>query len=238
MVIRRHSVSNWAVQSPAQRSLDQQRCRVCWWRDRSVKWLVAACPYRKLSPSGRRELGDLSGLAAVGRQTDRSDFHFDKERKWDSDPVLTGPADAVRRFVADGLPPDVVAITGDVANKGRPEDYQEASRWIEGQLLPALPEGFASSRIVFVPGNHDVDREFVKRSARAVQSDLLTQRSQDSIADILGDEEERAVLLKRHDAFVAFVNRARPAGKALDAPWWSEVIGSGNCAVSSVPGAG
>lgn len=68
-----------------------------------------------------------------------SDFHLSAERRWDADPVLNGLTDTIREKVTRELPPDVVAITGDIAEKGRAEDYREARRWIDEGLRPALP---------------------------------------------------------------------------------------------------
>jgi len=152
-----------------------------------------------------------------------SDFHFDKARKWDADPVLMGLATTIGEFVKE-MPPDVVAITGDIANTGRARDYAEAQRWIDGKLRPVLPTRFPKSRILMVPGNHDGDRKLVKRSARSLQADLLRERSQDAIAEVLADRAERDGLLKRHDAYLAFANQFRPSRKKLDAPWWAETI--------------
>ena len=71
------------------------------------------------------------------------------------------------------------------------------ARWIDQGLLRALPPRFPKGRILIVPGNHDVDRSAVKRSADLLQKDLLDSRSQDDIAHVLDDPDERALLLKR-----------------------------------------
>ena len=89
-----------------------------------------------------------------------SDFHLGRERKWDSDPVFTELDGTIRKLVADGLKPDFVAITGDIAGKGKQEDYDEAHRWIDKGLCPALGPRFARKNILTVPGNHDVGNKF------------------------------------------------------------------------------
>lgn len=81
-----------------------------------------------------------------------SDLHLTTERRWDSDPVLAGLTEAIAEFVGTGLVPDIVAITGDIADKGRPEDYEEARRWIDDSLRPALGDEFPNSNILMVPG--------------------------------------------------------------------------------------
>jgi 3',5'-cyclic AMP phosphodiesterase CpdA len=87
--------------------------------------------------------------------------------------------------------PDVAVITGDIAQKGDAEDYAVAQQWLDKRLLPALGRGFHPSRLLLVPGNHDVDRGRVKDTAQATQERLLQAASQEKIANILADEDER-----------------------------------------------
>ncbi|MGO8752389.1 MAG: metallophosphoesterase family protein [Thermoguttaceae bacterium] len=153
-----------------------------------------------------------------------SDFHFSNRRKWDTDRVFLGLAAVIRGFQAQGLAPDLVAITGDIAKTGKPEDYQEAEKWLDGCLLPALGEGFPREHLLMVPGNHDADREAVKFVAQAVQAKLLIQGDQAAVADLLADPEERRPLLRRHDAYLEFVAKYRPANTGPAVPWWSDVF--------------
>jgi len=153
-----------------------------------------------------------------------SDFHFSAKRCWDSDSVLARLTEAIAEMVSGGLAPDVVAITGDIAHKGCAEDYEQARRWIDDKLRPVLPRRFPPDRILIVPGNHDVDREAVNLTARAVQSELSVGVDQDAIAEVLQDPEQRDVLLKRHNAYMDFANALRKAADALDVPWWSTTL--------------
>ena len=77
--------------------------------------------------------------------------------------------------------PDFVALTGDLADEGKKEDYAEAHRWIKKGLRKSLP-GFRRERFMFVPGNHDVDRAAVRHGARALQETLIKSYSQTKIA--------------------------------------------------------
>ena len=149
-----------------------------------------------------------------------SDFHFYEERRWDSDPVTRGLAEAIGEL-AGAHPPDVVAITGDIANRGRTSDYKEAFRWIEEGLIPALPQGFPRDRILMVPGNHDVDRSAVKATAKATQKELLASKLQDDIAGVLSDRGERSTFLKRHSAYLRFAKPYRHGIGQQNVPWWS-----------------
>lgn len=147
-----------------------------------------------------------------------SDFHFSPRRAWDQDPVLRALGRDVEALVARGLRPDLVAITGDVADRGAAAEYALAARWLRETLLPAV--GLGPDRLLLVPGNHDVDRAAVGRIAQAAQAELVRSESQDAIAAVLLDPHERAPLLRRHEAWNAFV-RDLGAPHGDDRPWWS-----------------
>ncbi len=155
-----------------------------------------------------------------------SDFHFSEERKWDADPVLKGLTVEVGKFVEAGLTPDVVAITGDVGSKGNKDDYKHAENWINGELLPALPEGFPKDNILIVPGNHDVDRDKVVKSANVLQSGLRRESSQETIAEVMEDPRARAILLARHEDYLSFSSAYQADGNP-NFPWWSRTLDTG-----------
>ncbi|MBN1347376.1 MAG: SUMF1/EgtB/PvdO family nonheme iron enzyme [Phycisphaerae bacterium] len=151
-----------------------------------------------------------------------SDFHFTKKTDWDRIPVLQDLIRAVRELVDQGLPPDLVAITGDVAFSGKPPEYAAAQDWLTTRLLAqALPKPFPKNRILIVPGNHDVNRAAVKSSAQATQRMLLDKRDQIAIGEVLADAGERRVLLSRHANYLKFANTFRTPKQRLKVPWWS-----------------
>ncbi|MGZ3419313.1 MAG: metallophosphoesterase, partial [Polyangiales bacterium] len=152
-----------------------------------------------------------------------SDVHFSQRRAWDQDPVLRALAEDVKKLP---VAPDLVAITGDLADRGAEAEYAMAARWIREHLLPAAR--VTLDRVLIVPGNHDVDRSAVKRVAQVAQADLVRGESQDAIAAILSDPAERAPLLRRHDAFLAFL---RELGHDVKLPWWSRTIAIGELRV-------
>ncbi len=153
-----------------------------------------------------------------------SDFHFDAAKAWDADPVLQGLSDAIQQFVADDLAPDAVAITGDIAHKGQTADYERAAKWSSQGLLAKLPNGFPSNHVLLVPGNHDADRATVKTMAKSTQNTLVEKRDQDTIAAVLGDADERELLLKRHAGYLKFANQYCNVKQRLEVPWWSPVL--------------
>ena len=154
-----------------------------------------------------------------------SDFHLQQRRQWDSDPVLRGLVTAIQALRDDGLAPDVVAFTGDIAFSGQRRQYTLAQEWIDKHLLTALGANFPREHLLFVPGNHDVDRATVKIAAQATQEALLATSDQEKIADVLQDRSQRSVLLNRHSEYLRFVNgyRSKAAGR-LEVPWWSQLL--------------
>lgn len=117
-----------------------------------------------------------------------SDFHFSPDTKWDSTQLLKSLTKAVADLVGDGLAPDLVAITGDVARSGKKKEYDQARDWLDkGLLKKALRKGFSRSHILIVPGNHDVNRTAVKVTAQETQAALLKKKSQRQIERILSD---------------------------------------------------
>jgi len=163
-----------------------------------------------------------------------SDCRFRADRAREADPMLRDLAGFIRGEVLAGLIPDLVVITGDLGFSGKAEEYQpgrkrksdewpcSAQEWLEDQLWPALSPDPAQplprDRLLLVPGNHDVDWDLVSRLARSAQSVLLTERSQDAIAEVLGHAADRDLLLKRHAAYLKFYGTW--LGTDQPDPWW------------------
>jgi hypothetical protein len=125
-----------------------------------------------------------------------SDAHFSEGSAWDSDPLLREAIDYIRREVAAGLTPDLVALTGDLAYAGKEAEYKLARDWLD-RLWAVLPQDLPRDRLLIVPGNHDVDRNLVTRSNRIMQDGLLQEASQDHIAEVCKGEDDLRLLVKR-----------------------------------------
>lgn len=178
--------------------------------------LVLALPESYLRPVSPRAPRPQRGPTL--RILHLSDFHFSARRAWDQDPTLAGLVARVESFAREGLAPDLVVVTGDVADRGVAAEYALAEAFFAQRLLPAAK--LPAARLYFVPGNHDVDRGAVGEVAQAAQASLLQKESQDALAAVLGNPRERAVLLARHDAYLDFVGRVR--GLRPELPWWKE----------------
>jgi DNA repair exonuclease SbcCD nuclease subunit len=154
-----------------------------------------------------------------------SDVHFHARAQWDADPVLRALVRYLADEVCNGLAPDLVVITGDLAFAGRQDEYALARAWLEDlwRVLTTDPTApLPQDRLLLVPGNHDVDRDRVDAVARMVQHGLLTGQDQDQIAAVLDSPDQRGTLLKRHAAYLAFY--AAWLGLPQPLPWWQRRI--------------
>lgn len=150
-----------------------------------------------------------------------SDLAFDSKTAWEQDPLRAGLVARVARLRAEGLAPDVVAITGDITCNGVKQEFDAAATWLEQQLLPAA--GLPVDRLLLVPGERDIDWGAISPSAATLHQGLLGW-SQQQIANLLADPEERRPLLRRLKPWLAFANRLRGSREPLAVPWWQASI--------------
>ncbi len=87
-----------------------------------------------------------------------SDLHLQGGDRYDASRVLDALLESVRREAATGWSPDVVFVTGDIAQAGRAAEYRWATPLFDAVLDAAGLSG-RRERLFVVPGNHDVDRE-------------------------------------------------------------------------------
>jgi hypothetical protein len=67
------------------------------------------------------------------------------------------------RCEQERLEPDAVFFTGDAAFSGQKEQYDLVSKWFD-DILDACGLSGRRDRLFVVPGNHDVNRDEVKRA--------------------------------------------------------------------------
>jgi hypothetical protein len=154
-----------------------------------------------------------------------SDIHFRAGTAWDSDPVLRALRGFIAAQIKAGLAPDLVVITGDLAQTGKADEYALARTWLDAlwsTLNQERPEPLPRNHLLLVPGNHDLDRARVGPSVRRIQDGLLSERSQDAIAELLQDEGEREFVLKRHLDYLDFYGAW--LGEPQPLPWWQRTL--------------
>jgi formylglycine-generating enzyme required for sulfatase activity/calcineurin-like phosphoesterase family protein len=92
-----------------------------------------------------------------------SDIHFkkkiDEENKNFRQEVQKKLIHTVKAHTKKHKKPDFVVVTGDIAFSGKQHEYREALEFFTG-LKAILPKG---TQILAVPGNHDVDRQKIKK---------------------------------------------------------------------------
>ncbi|MBW1781289.1 MAG: SUMF1/EgtB/PvdO family nonheme iron enzyme [Deltaproteobacteria bacterium] len=131
-----------------------------------------------------------------------SDLHFrvGEGHSWDRDIVLRKLLEDVRGCMdSEGLRPDLILVSGDIAFSGRIEEYDLARRFFD-ELLDAA--GLSRERLLIVPGNHDVDRKAISRGAHAIAASLDNRQA---VNEVLGNEQDRRMILRRFDAYARFV---------------------------------
>lgn len=86
-----------------------------------------------------------------------SDFHVGKD-DWAQRRLFEKIIEHVADQNREGFIPDLVFITGDIANAGQKSEYSEFRSGFLAPLLDALGGNDWHGTLYAVPGNHDVDR--------------------------------------------------------------------------------
>ena len=102
--------------------------------------------------------------AQVIRWLHISDFHTGKD-SYGQRSLFKYILENVREKVSNNKSPDMVFITGDIANRGLQKEYKEFVDNFLRSLLASLPQGAGDTTFV-IPGNHDVDRHKAQLAAR------------------------------------------------------------------------
>jgi predicted phosphodiesterase len=123
--------------------------------------------------------------------------------------------------------PQLLFVTGDLANRGDKREYDGAFRLLD-ELCGLL--GLSRERDVFmVPGNHDVDRSMISKSvARYAHTfdELDEDEFRTAIADLIDEPNDFANYGRRLSAWCDFTSRfLGPARQTwVDRPWRSDVV--------------
>ncbi len=107
---------------------------------------------------------------------------------WRGRRELTALIEYLREQVDAKQAPHLVFVTGDLANRGKSEELQQAAAFLR-EVMAALgltPE----AHLFVVPGNHDVDRDAVARMDRLVVRDLLDTKDAGEVDAVLGNDDE------------------------------------------------
>lgn len=125
-----------------------------------------------------------------------SDLHVSEDENFDRSVVLDPLIDRVKKDREAGLKPEIVMVSGDIADKGIRREYELAKAFFN-DLLAALE--LSDQKLFVVPGNHDVNRK------RYRKSDIPVYIRMKDLNDDFENNEFRAELLKGMDDYFAFV---------------------------------
>ena len=108
--------------------------------------------------------------------------------------------DTAQRIQEDGLHPDFIAVTGDIAFSGKAKEYDLARVFLDDLLKTT---GLSKGRLFLVPGNHDVDRKQISQGARSIATSLTDRASAN---EILANPPDRALMFARLAGYKAFLD--------------------------------
>jgi CheY-like chemotaxis protein len=132
-----------------------------------------------------------------------SDLHCSQSKRHDIDKVLTALWEDLK-YLADeeGLSPDFILFTGDIAQGGKAKEYELATDVFFDPLLAATQ---LSRELLFVvPGNHDVDWSKVDPMVARGMAELLTDRNESN--RFLSPDHDRTFHFLKFDGYANFCN--------------------------------
>lgn len=103
----------------------------------------------------------LSDIHFTTRINEETKLHEDVRRE------LVADVRVLRDLV--GQPMQAVTVTGDIAFAGKRGEYELAAKWLD-QVIEAC--GCSHTAVLTVPGNHDVDRDRIRTSAKILHRSL------------------------------------------------------------------
>jgi len=136
-----------------------------------------------------------------------SDLHISAKDSFDRSLVLDPLIERVRHDRDNGLIPEIVIVSGDIAFRGIAEEYTLAKQFFD-DLLEAL--GLNKERLFMVPGNHDVNRKKYR------PSDIPRYENMRELNEELENPDFRANLLKGMDAYFSFTASEYPHLETVD----------------------
>lgn len=129
-----------------------------------------------------------------------SDIHMSARDAWSQDVVLKAMCERVAQLRKDGVAPDLILTTGDLAYSGKAEEYALVRDFFDALCNAS---GVPTERVFCVPGNHDIDRSRQKLCFKGARSSLVNQQLVD---EVLAPDDDLATLLEREQSYRQFQN--------------------------------
>ncbi|MFM7200606.1 MAG: metallophosphoesterase family protein, partial [Myxococcota bacterium] len=153
-----------------------------------------------------------------------SDLHFGQDRgeataRFDQKLVTRALLEDVQQLVKEGLKPDHIVLTGDVAFSAQPEEYKAASAWLRELCREC---GLETSRLLMVPGNHDVDRKKVLETRAAKHAHQEARKAPQAELDYYLEhhKELEMSVWPKLQAYASFATSLEAPSITAEHPFW------------------
>lgn len=130
-----------------------------------------------------------------------SDLHFQESPPYDNTIIIESLLEDIKSQIKEkSLKVDFIIISGDIANKGLPEEYHKASQFLEElREISNVPR----KNMFVVPGNHDVSRALYPTITNGVRMQLTDK---DSVNDFLAGIE-KDIIIERFYTYYKFMDQ-------------------------------
>jgi predicted MPP superfamily phosphohydrolase len=135
-----------------------------------------------------------------------ADLHYSSNSNYDIDKVLEALWIDLDCLADDGLKPDLIFFTGDIAKSGKSDEYKMAKQVFFEKILEETD--LPPTRLFIVPGNHDVEWSKMDRVATAGLKELLHDPK--IINDFLSPKRNRKVFFSQFASYADFINNHNP----------------------------
>lgn len=127
-----------------------------------------------------------------------SDLHL--RSSYDGDIVLDKLLEDITNFlINNSFNLDFIVLSGDISYSSKPEEYKIAFKFLD-KLLEITH--LDKNKLFLVPGNHDVDRGAISPGAQSIRKNL---KSRDDINNLLANDDDRSLMLKRLHNYSQFI---------------------------------
>jgi len=136
-----------------------------------------------------------------------SDLHISTKDNFDRSVVLDPLIERVKQDRDNGLKPEIVVVSGDIAFQGLAKEYERAQEFFN-DLLDTLK--LENDRLFIVPGNHDVNRKKYR------PRDIPNYENMRQLNEELENTDYRADLFKGMDNYFNYMEVHHTHLKPLD----------------------
>ena len=130
-----------------------------------------------------------------------SDLHVSSQGNFDWSVVLDPLISRVEVDINAGFKPEIVVVTGDIANAGVNAEYELAKNVFD-DLLKSLK--LSQDKLFIVPGNHDVNQKKYR------PNDIPAYETMEALNGELEKEEYRSDLFKGMVDYFSFIEKNYP----------------------------